>query len=257
MLNLAGQAEYDRGRYFQAFEWFEKQIGRYPNGPLLARALNRESDIAELFLQGKKRIVFKVFRLSAQSDGLEILARIAEHAPGTELAQRSLLRIADYHFARKDYAEAVESYDHFLMLHGKSDKAYHAMLQAAQAAYLSFRGVRYDATPLLEAEQRFRIFAQRFPLQARRAGVKAILKQIGAFRAEKMYVDAKFYERVGRRKSSVYYYKQLIGKYPNSQWAIPAREALVRLGERKASKPGRPASQPATQTVSERPEAAG
>lgn len=102
---LAGQADLDAGQYYQAYEQFEKMLDRYPNGRFLERALTREMDVANAFLAGKKRTVAKVFRLPAKDEGLDILRRIAEHAPSSLIAESALLRIGEYHYQQGEYAE--------------------------------------------------------------------------------------------------------------------------------------------------------
>ena len=78
---LAGQAEINRDRYFQAYEWYKRQWEEYPNGQYAERTLQREFQIAEAFLKGKKRIVAYILYLPARQDGLDILNRIVEQAP--------------------------------------------------------------------------------------------------------------------------------------------------------------------------------
>ena len=239
---LAAEAETKRGRYYQAYEWYEKQLNQFPAGQYSDKALQCESEIAETFLSGKKRIVFGFMRFSAIDEALEILTRIAEHAPGTELAAKSLLRVADYHYSKSEWLEATDAYDAFLLLFGKSTKAAYAMLQAARATYASYGGVKFDDTPLLDAEQRFKIFAESFPAAAAKAGVGRILRQIAGRRAHRLYLAGGFYERTRRPSAAAYYYKQTVDQFPRTQWGKLARTALVRLGAIQPQKPAQPAA---------------
>jgi outer membrane protein assembly factor BamD (BamD/ComL family) len=254
VLMLAGRAEIARGRYFQAYEWFERQLNQFPNGPLFERALIHDYEVAEAFLAGKKRIVWGIFYLPAQDDGLLILAKIAEHAPGSALAEKSLMRIGDYHYQERDYAEAVQAYDRYLEVFARAERASYAMLQAARASLASYRGTEFDDTPLLEARQRYQMFSQRFPLQADRADVPRILEQIRVSLARKAYTTAEFYERTGRRDPAQYYYRLVMEQYPQTEWEARSASALRRLGVPTAL-PGAatiPASAPAA-SGAERP----
>ncbi len=241
---LAGQAEMNRGQYYRAYEWLERQLSRYPGGPLCRRALAREYQIAEAYLAGRKRKVLKIFRVSGEDDALHILARIIEHAPGTAMAEKSLMRIADHYWSRQKWAEAADAYDGYLAIFGKSGRAEYATLQAARAMYASFNGVSFDETPLIDAEQRFLAYAEQFPAAARENNVAGILAGIAEKRAEKIFSTAAFYERTKRPASAVFCYKQVAEKYPKSLWAAQANEALGRLGEIKEinepPKPQRP-----------------
>ena len=239
---LAGQAELDAGRYYQAYERFEKMLDEYPNGRFLERALTREMEVANAFLAGKKRIVGKVLRLPAKDEGLEILRRIVEHAPGATIAEKAMLRIGEYHFDAGEFAEASAAYDEYLQLFPKGLQAPKAMAQAARAMHLSFKGVPYDETPLVEAEHRYRMLMEQYPAAARKARAEQVLREIAEVRAQRAYKTARFYQRTRRPKAAKFYYRQVIEQYPSSAWAAAARAELG--GEAPRRRPA-PAPKPA------------
>jgi len=234
---LAGQAEMNRRRYYQAYEWFEEQLNRFPSGQYSDRALQYEYEVAEAFLRGEKRVALGFMRLSATDEGLEILQRICEHAPGTQLAEKSLLRVADFHYGKNRYPEAIHAYDAFLELFAKSPKAGYAMVQSARAAWASYRGLQFDDTALLEAEQRFRTLLESYPAAAAKCGASDMLRQISAARAHKLQTTAIFYERTGKPSAAAFYYRQIMQQYPGTQWAKDAQVAAAKLGEVKPIEP--------------------
>ncbi len=227
---LGGQAEMNRDHYWQAYEWYEKYLTRYPSGEFYERALNREYEIGEAFLKGKKRLVLKFLWLSAEPEGIEILNRVAEHAPSTAIAEQSLLRIAQFHMDKKEYPEAVAAYDHYLTLFPKAPKASFAMLRAARAMYASYRGPEFDEVPLVDAQTRFREFAQRYPITAGQEGVNEMLRIIHAARGQRYYVTAQFYERTHHNDSAIFYFNRAALEYSDTDWANKAKFDLRRLG---------------------------
>lgn len=230
-MSLAGQAELNRGRYFQAYEWYRRQVDEYPAGPLLERALQREYDVADAFLQGRRRLLMGFLPVPATEDGLRILGRIVEQAPGSQVAERALLRMGDHYFDHRNYVEAIDAYDQFLQLYGRSsEQAPYAMLQAARATYETFRGVQYDDTPLLEARQRLRTFAEAYPQRAEQANVDRFVQAIHDIRAEKAYRTARFYDRIGRREASIHYHRIVVAEFSQTDWARRSRQALERRG---------------------------
>jgi outer membrane assembly lipoprotein YfiO len=230
VMMLAGLAQMRRGLYFQAYEWFEKQLAEFPGGRYSARALDCEYAVAEAFLGGKKRVVAGVFRLSAKEEGLDILTRIAEHVPGSAMAEKALLRIGDYRYAAGDYADAAMAFDHYLEVFSRSKEAPAAMLKAANAAYASYYGPAYDDAPLIEAQQRFRRFSEVYPISARSANVPSLLTQIKDAQGAKAFETARFYQRTGRPEAAAFYYRQVTDRYPDSDWGQQAKAALVKLG---------------------------
>lgn len=234
---LAGESELARGRYYQAFEWFEKQLAKYPSGKYFQRSLGREFNAAEAFLAGKKRIVWGFVRLPAKDDGLDILSRIAEHAPKSAIAAKAMMRIADYHYNADKYAEAVDAYDDYLSMFKNSPDCGYAMLQAARATRAQFVGIKFDETPLIEAEQRFKTFAERFPRAAKNENVSKILNEIADTLAEKLYACGEYYVRVGKPAAAAFYYKQVPDRYGHTVWARQARQALNGLGHIRPVQP--------------------
>lgn len=250
VMTLAAAGELSREHYFQAYEWYEKQLTQYPSGQYAERAMEREYDIAEAFLKGKKRIVLAIFYVPAQDDGISILGKIAEHAPGSNLAEKSLMRIADYHYGKGDYAEAAADYDRYMDVFSKTPRAAYAMLQAAKSSYASFRGIEWDDTPLLEAQQRYRTYAERFPMQAEQANVPRTLETIRVTMAHKMYGVALFYERVHRPDAAKFYYRLVIRTYPGTPWELAASGSLARLGTFTTLGGQTPSSAPTTEPAS-------
>ena len=153
------------------------------------------------------------------------------------MAQRSLLCVADFHYGKGQWAEALDAYDAFLELFAKSPKGPYAMVQSARAAWACYRGLQFDDTALLEAEQRFRTLLESYPAAAAKSGARQMLRQISAARAHKLQTTARFYERTGKPSAAVFYYRQIIEQYPDTQWARNAKVALGGIGEVKPVKP--------------------
>jgi len=249
-LLLAGQAELDAGRYYQAYERLEEMIAAFPSGQFLERALTREMEAGNAFLAGEKRIVAKIFRLPAYDEGLKILRGIVEHAPGSAIAEKAMMRIGDYYVEDGQFTEAADAYDEYLQLFPQGARNSEAMRKGAQAMRQSFKGVPYDETPLVEAEHRYKALRDQYPAVARKARADAVLREIAEIRAERTYETARFYERTDRPKSAKFYYEQVVRDYPSSAWASAARGAL---GGAAADVPAKPAPKPAPKSPPKSP----
>ncbi|MBN1941974.1 MAG: outer membrane protein assembly factor BamD [Phycisphaerae bacterium] len=229
-MNLAGQSLINQGQYWNAYKWYERQISTYPNGAFFERALDREFLIADAFVGGRKRKALKIFRVPADLDGLDMLMRIAAHAPTTPIAERALLRAADFHFTRAEYPQAVAIYEDFLKSHPLSEHRKYAMLQVARAYLLNYRGVQWDTAPLLDARKRYQLFAQAYPQDAEKENVEGILEEIRLGLAQKVYNTGRFYERTKHPRAAAFYYRKTIEDYPDTHWANSARGRLDMLG---------------------------
>lgn len=247
VLGLAGDAELGRGMYWQAYERYEKQLGEFPNGTDVERTLEREMEVAATFLAGKKRVVAKVFRLPAEDEGIEILHRVAEHAPGTATAELALLMVGDHFFKKANWQDAAGAYDSYLKLFPKSQRTVYAEVQAAHALRQAYRGAYWDDTSLIEAEQRYKMILRDYPAAAREANVGAILQDIQLARAQKQFEVGRFYLRTGKKEAAIRYFNRVVDEYGQTEWARKAEIELTKLGQARTERPERSelASQPA------------
>ena len=241
---LAGHAQMARGYYMKAHEWYARQLDEFPAGELFTEALEREYQIADAFLEGRNQVweIFEVWsieivRLSATAEAIEILMRIAERAPTSELAERALLRIGDYHYEDENYLRAAEAYDEYLAMFPKRPRSPYAQLRAARAIYATYRGARYGSLPLEDAHRRFNDFAAAYPDRTRAEGIGKILDEIRDRRAEADYYVAELFERIGHPKAARSYYNQAAKRpvYGQTIWTIRAEAAVKRLANRQAA----------------------
>lgn len=227
--HLAGRSELGRNRYYQAYEFFEHQLDEFPGGTFFERGLQGQLTCAEAFMAGKRRVLFGIFRIKADEEAVIILEGIAEHAPGTRMAERVLLQVADYQFDRGEYEEAADAYDRFMELFPRSVHGAHVLQRAAESSSNMYLGAAYDDTPLLDAAQRYEMLAEQFPERAAAINVDLILEDIRSARAAKVYDSAAFYERTNHPRSAVYYYQQVIERFPGTESARRSQQALARL----------------------------
>jgi len=245
---LAAQAEKDRGHYYKAYERFNYQLDQYPNGKFFERGIQRQYEIADAFLKGRKRrIWWGMARKSGVGDGLDILTGIAQRVPGTVGAEKAVLRAADYHYEAKQVVEAVDAYDSFIKMFPKNPRLGYAMLRAARATYAQYRGEAFDDTPLVDAQHRFSEFSRLYPEEAKKANIPMLLSQIRNALVRRSFATAKFYQRVGRRKAAIFYYKKVIAQHADSHWARRAKDALVKLGYKDRA-PDKPTTRPRPET---------
>ncbi len=239
VMMLIGQAEMDRGNYSKASDRFGEQMDQYRNGEYFDRAIQRQYQIADAFLKGRKIKAMWMFRVSGIDKGIEILNGIADRAPGTVIAEKALLRVADHHYDTGQVVKAVESYDHYIKTFPQSPRKRmsHAMLRAARARYAQYRGEAFDDTPLTDAQQRFMIFLDRYREEANKANVPMVLSQIKTALVRRYYTSAKFYKRIGRKTAAIFYYRKVVAQDSDSGLAKLAKDALVDLGAGAEKRP--------------------
>ncbi|MCA9244466.1 MAG: hypothetical protein KDA32_10955, partial [Phycisphaerales bacterium] len=98
---LLGEAYFGLEDFRKAHEQFEIVVDASA-GDLFYKSLRREMDVARAYLSGERQIVFKILRLPAYDEGIEILDRAWERLPGTRMGEQALKLKADYYFGIGD-----------------------------------------------------------------------------------------------------------------------------------------------------------
>lgn len=226
---LRGDAKTARRRYYEALFDYEQVIRFYPASEQFHTALEREYEIARLFIAGMNRHFLGLRILPAKDEGEELLIRIQERAPGSELGERASLTLADYYYDEGQMTSAAEAYDLFLVNYPPSQRREWAMLRLIQANLARFKGPEFDSTGLIEAAQRLKTYQDEFPAAADRIGADALRVRINESLARKDYLTARWYERRGERVGAAHLYRRLVQDYPLTAAAKTAIERLEAL----------------------------
>jgi tetratricopeptide (TPR) repeat protein len=226
---LLGEAFFADKHYWQAVEQFDL-VADSTAGELFFAAIRRSMDVARAFLAGEPRIVWKILRLPARPEGVEILDRVEERVPGTRLSQEALKVKADYFFEDGQMDLAQDEYQRLYRDYPEGRYARAALLRSAVAAEASFNGIRYDDQPLLEADERYRTVQDVYPAFAERMAVAERLSGIRRQRAEKDLEVGRWYERSRNPEAAAFYYRLVIRDYRDTQAADEARSRLLDLG---------------------------
>ena len=225
---LRGDAKALRSRYYEALFDYEYVIRAYPASEHFHAALERELAVADAFGRGVKRHFLGLRILPASGEAEELYIRIQERAPGSKVAERAGIELADFYYRRSEMFLAAEAYELFLRNYPDSQWRERAMQRQILANLATFKGPRFDATGLIEAQQRLREYERDFPAAAERLGAQALRTRIDETLATRAYLIADWYERRSKLVSAVVMYKQVLKDHSGS---LASRRAVERLGE--------------------------
>lgn len=227
---LMGDAKAAQGDYYLSLFDYEYVIRAYPGSAEFNVALEREYEIAYLYLTGTKRKFWGFRVLPAQGEAEEILIRIQERVPSTPLAERAMLRLGDHYFAEGDMFLASEAYDLFVELYPDSADRQYATLRLIHAELARFRDTRFDPTGLLEARQRLELFEQEFPAAAEQINSRALIRRIESTLARKQLVTAQWFQTRGETVSAAYLFNRIAEDYPGTEASLLAVQELESIG---------------------------
>ena len=230
-LELRGDALTALGQEFQALYDYERVIKEFPSTTTYVVCVERELDIAVRYVQGYRRLLFGFRVLAADDLGEELLIRVQERMPGSRLAERAGIELADYYYNDHNLALAAEAYDLFVQNYPNSQYAMKARERRIYATIGRYKGPAYDASALLDSKILIRRFANRYPAEAQSAGLdEALLVRLDESGAEHMLGIAEWYLRRLDYISAKYVLRRLIKEHPRTAAAAKALETMQSKG---------------------------
>ena len=175
-----------------------------------------------------------------------MLYRVRQRSPGSPLSENALLRTAGHYYADGQYDLSADAYAWYAREYPRSPAIARVKLRQAFSNYAQFRGLRFDATPLVDARAKLAEMIALYPEVAEEERLSAVVGRIDRTFAEKLYVTADFYRRTNEPRAAVYTYRYLIESYPATPEADKAKRALARMPQSalKSEPPAAPAEQP-------------
>jgi outer membrane assembly lipoprotein YfiO len=218
----------DTEHYLALFD-YEYIIRAYPGSEQFEVANERELTIAEAFVRGVKRKFWGMRIIPAESEGEELLIRIQERMPGSRIAERAGLELADYYYRASEMEMAATAYELFLVNYPQSQWREHAMQRQILANLASFKGPAFDATGLVEAQRRLIDYKTQFPAAAEQLGAHALLTRVDESLAERSLLVAQWYDDRGKFVSARFMYQRVMRDHPGSAAAYKAMNRLKEL----------------------------
>jgi outer membrane assembly lipoprotein YfiO len=245
---LRGDARVQDRDYYQALFDYEYVVRQFPDSEQFHTALEREFKIGRIFESGMKRKLWGMRILKADEEAEELFIRIQERAPGSRLGSQASMALGDYYFNRAEMSSAAEAYDLYLTNYPRSDKRQQAMLQLIRANLATFKGPRFDASGLIEADERLKTYEREFPADAEKLGAEALVVRINESLALKDFYTGRWYERRGEHVSAMTLYQRVARDYPQTTAAGKSLERHKRIESRSplhaSAAPVRPPTAP-------------
>jgi outer membrane assembly lipoprotein YfiO len=225
-LFLEADALYGFGNRIKAFFYLDELMDEYPESSLFYRALEKQYQIADAYLNGYKRRLLYLPILGAEEEAVEMMYRIQQRSPGSPLAEKALLRTCDYYYSNGDFDLASDAYAAYIRSYPRSDILPRIKLRQAFSNLAQFRGLRFDATPVIDARIQLVAMMDDYPQVSEEENIPEILQRIDETFARKLFGVADFYSRTHEPKAAVYTYRFLASTYPQSPEAAKAKVAL-------------------------------
>lgn len=228
---LRGDAITAAGNEYKALYDYEAVALQFPASPEFVIALEREYEIAKRYLGGLRRKFLGIRMESGAAIGEELLVRIQERLPKSQLAEQAAIDLADYYYRVREMEMAAEMYGIFLTNFPESQHRKRAMQRRIYSNIARFKGPRYDAAPLIEAQYLVEGFAQTYPADAQAAGLNdALVARLDESLAAQMLDTARWYLRQNDPTSARVTLRRLLREHPGTLASSRGTEIMVDRG---------------------------
>ena len=210
---------------------YEHVIRTFPQSPQFLVAVQREYEIGMRYLAGLRKRFLGIRMANGTEVGIELLIRVQERVPGSQLAEKAAIELADFYYEKREMKLARDSYELYLLNYPQGPNRMHAEKRLIYADVARFKGPRYNAAGLLDARVRIRNFAVRYPIEAERSGVNdGLIARVDESMAAQLLDAARWYTTQKDHTAVRYTLRRLVRRYPQTIAAAQAMEMLDQRG---------------------------
>lgn len=234
-LFIEGELHYWADHYGKALLKYEKLLKDHPGSEFADLALEREYEIAQAYLHGRKKTILGFMKISGVDEGIEIMERISDRAGLDEtdsVGLKAAIAVAEHYERTEQYLEAYLKWSEIASYWETGPVGKRAMFRMAEDNFLAYnqppehRRPYFDASKLTTAQTYYTKFMQLYPQEADEHDIPAKLKQIDEQMAYKQFLIGQYYRRTGERRAAYLYFDMVVQNWPKTEAAGMARQAM-------------------------------
>jgi outer membrane assembly lipoprotein YfiO len=225
----AGLSYDNMGKYYIAFQNYQKTIDNFPHVSNIDEIIARQFNIANMYAAKSNPKVLGTDIMTSYDRAIEIYKKVVDNAPFGKLADEAQFRMA---LTMKDaglYDEATVAFQKIMDDYSSSRFYEQARYEMANSAYKASLKPAYDAAPTDKALKAFEEFTSATIDKRLNEEAQKTIKRLKNKVAEKSFMTAEFYERQKHYASAIIYYQDVINKYPDSSFAEISKVRIADL----------------------------
>ncbi len=225
----AGLSYETMGKFYIAYQNYQKAIDNFPHIENLDEIIAREFNIANFYATKDNPKVLGMDIMMALDRAIEIYKKVVDNAPYGKLAEESQFKMGEALKKGERYDEAIQAFQKLAEDYPNSKFADKARYETAYCAYKASLKPAYDIEPTDKAIKAFQNFAEsNQDKELSKEADKTVLR-LRDKAAEKSMITARFYESQNHYQSAVIYYQEVLDKFPDCSFVKEARTKIDKL----------------------------
>lgn len=146
---------------------------------------------------------------------IESWQKVRESYYSPELNALADMKIADAHYAAKEYIEAAAAYDDFLKQHPNNSRTSEILYKLGMSYYRQILSYDRDQTATHNALATFESLTKLYPDMARSREVPPLIKHCRELLAEQDFYIGHFYMKIHHPQAAIDRFKDLFSRFPD------------------------------------------
>jgi outer membrane assembly lipoprotein YfiO len=234
-----------QGKYEPAFDSYDTYISKHPDGNEFNAALDAMFVIAKRFMDGERRRLLGIKAFTSSQRAEEMFDTILKRAPYSQIAAQVMLYRGMMLERQGKDAEAIATYQGIIERFPGDRVADEAQYQMGFVRMRSVRGGSNDKVDRVRAQESFEDYISRAPSNEKSAQARENLQVLEKNHVKSILEVAKFYDKTGKVKSAVIYYRDVIRESANAPEAQFAKKRLEELKQQFGADAVRVGNEPA------------
>lgn len=219
------------GETLEAFEAYQALLSQRAGSGFYEQAFNRQSQLAFAAADGEIKNSFLGLKSRLSPDKIvEMLKKVASHAPRSPVAAKAESRIGDIHAEQGKTTEAVIAFRQVVENYPSSDAAAEAQFRIGEILLEAANEGNQDQANLNRAKEAFQDYLVQFPGHKRNAEARERIANISGRDLRNSFDIARFYEKKGDIASARFYYQEVVRKTGSGELHDKAKARLDALG---------------------------
>jgi outer membrane protein assembly factor BamD len=159
---------------------------------------------------------------------IEKFQKLKDFYPFSKYAILAELKIADAHYQREEYEEAIFEYENFERLHPRNEAVPYVIYQIGMCYFVQIDTTDRDQTPARKGLETFQRLQKQFPEnQYARRSEEHISKALKSLAGNTYYI-AEFYYKTKHYKAALHRFMSIISDYPDVGYHQQALEYIAK-----------------------------